>query len=109
MGKNLLVFALIVFSSIGYAEYRDPTEPASYAASKSKFKPSEAITDFMLDAIFVSEDKAVAVVNNQIVKIGDSIGDAKIKSIDLEKVILVTERGEIVLHLLTESVKEPIK
>lgn len=88
---------------------KDPTEPPNYSADISKARTTESITSFVLDAVLISENTKLAVINNNIVKVGDVIGDEKVKSIDPYSVTLVGEQGEVVLHLFGSPIKEPAK
>ena len=88
---------------------KDPTQPPSYSADVSRSKITESVTSFILDAVLISETTKLAVINNNIFKVGDVIGEEKIKSIDTYSVTLVGEQGEVVLHLFGSPIKEPAK
>ncbi len=107
------LLALFFYSPMAFsepsAELKDPTEPTNYSSDVSRARTSESITSFVLDAVLISENNKIAVINNNIVKIGDVIGDEKVKSIDAYSVTLVGEQGEVVLHLFGSPIKEPAK
>ncbi|MFA5286929.1 MAG: general secretion pathway protein GspB, partial [Candidatus Omnitrophota bacterium] len=50
-----------------------------------------------LSGIFFQQDKGYALINNQILKVGDTIQGAKVEEINLDKVILEFEGRKITL------------
>ncbi len=88
---------------------RDPTLPSDYNKETAKTQEAVSVTTYVLDATLISDDSKFAIINNSIVKVGDMIGDQKVKSIDPYSVTLVGTQGEVVLHLFGIPIKEPLK
>ncbi len=111
----LLWGALVAFQPAVFAEeaaLEDPTRPVDYVRgqSASAAKKSVKSGSFSLDAIIVSGDYKVAIINEKIVKIGDSIGVKKVVSIDSDKVVLAQEKNQdLVLQVSYTPVKEASK
>jgi hypothetical protein len=55
-------------------------------------------SDFSLNGIFFSEDDTYALVNNQVVKIGDSVNGATVKDITVNTVVLGLGDEELTLN-----------
>jgi len=81
---------------------RDPTRPEIGTFTGREGGP------LRLDAVIVSSDHRVAIINDRIVKIGDEIDGNRILSIESNKV--KTERGNTitVLYLLNQTVKRQV-
>lgn len=86
----------------------DPTKPSDYELPQGK---EEGITHYTLEAVIISGKKKFAIINDKVLKTGDILGTAKVKSIEPYRVTLTDENGEkIVLHLFeANKVKEPVK
>jgi len=117
MYRRKMVFIaclLMFFDNTAFADssdsFQDPTQPTNYSADISKERTTESITSFVLYSVLISENNRLAVINNSIFKVGDRVGDEKVKSIDAYSVTLTGgEQGEVVLHLFGSSIKEPAK
>lgn len=91
MYRSLLI--IIVSSlSLGALASSDPTRPAYLRSSKPKVtvkqvksKPLVALT---LNAILYSDNRKVAVINNQALSVGDKIADAVLTQIERFHVVL---------------------
>jgi len=105
---GLIFFTTKIFADSATTN-KDPTEPPNYSADISKAKITESVTSFILEAVLISENTKLAIINNNVVKIGDVVGGEKVKSIDPYSVTLVGEQGEMVLHLFGSPIKEPAK
>ena len=108
---NIILYVLLLLlGSTGIcAEIKDPTVPSNYISDTKSTATTEAITHFVLDAVLISGNSKLAIINNNIVKVGDMIGDLKVKSIDTYSVTLIGAEGELVLHLFGSPIKEPAK
>ena len=100
---------LSLFGVPSYAELIDPTLPTNYAAGGTSIQKTAEVVNFILKAVLISDDSRVAVINDSVVKVGDSIGDEKVKTIDTYKVTLVGASGELELKLFENAIKEPAK
>jgi len=96
--RNLLaaMALLISASSLSFADeiLRDPTRP--YAAS---VPGATASARFMVNAIIVSADRRVAIVNGRRVGVGASVHDATIVAIEKDHLILERNGKRIVARL----------
>lgn len=99
---------MLFFCSGAYADLKDPTEPVRIISEAKKGVP-RVVSNFVLNAVLISGSHRLAVINNRILKVGDTLGDAKIKSIEPYTVKLMGGHREIVLHLFDSSIKEPSK
>lgn len=87
---------------------RDPTEPVNSSQTANDKEVQEA-AGYVLEAVLISGMDKFAIINNKLVKVGDTIGTNKVKKIDSYHVILVGETGETVLELFGHPIKEPAK
>lgn len=94
---------------------RDPTEPFSVSEEEGTKGATgtengeKAATGFVLGAVLISGNDKFAIINNKLVKVGDTIGTSKVKTIDAYHVTLVGETGETELQLFGRPIKEPAK
>ena len=106
--KKILWF-LCFFGTAAYGELIDPTAPTNYTAEASSSERTVEIVNYTLQAILISESNKIAVINDNVVKIGDTVGEEAVTAIDSHKVTLVGARGELELKLFENSVKEPVE
>jgi hypothetical protein len=71
------------------------SKPAEVSSSQPVLKEVNTLKDkpqlvFTLNGVFFSEGEGYALINNKIVKIGDEVGGAIVKKIDLDAVELET-------------------
>jgi len=71
-----------------------PKQENEQISPAPKKEPSETFT---LNGVFFSQDEGYALINNRIVKEGDSVGGATVKSITLDRVELEREGQSITL------------
>lgn len=94
--KILLVgFALLPWLVL--AKPRDPTQPSTMVI--------EAGGSQQLTAIIVSPQRKIAVINDEIVKIGDIVLGKKVIAIEPSSVILEDAEGRTVLSVYDLSIK----
>jgi MSHA biogenesis protein MshK len=87
-----------------FAELRDPTRPEGFVD-----KSTEVRTDSLeLNAIFISSQRKVAVINGQVVKVGDEVSGVKVISIDENSVELEGADNRMTLYLVSTPVKTPV-
>jgi len=67
--------------------------------SAIKNKITQTITPFILNGVYFSGDKGYALINNQILEEGDSIGDAIVEKITLDFVELKVKDKPVRLNL----------
>ena len=63
----------------------------------SPIPPALSQESFSLSGVFFSGEEGYALINNQILKVGDSIGAATVKRIDLNEVVLEAQGSSIKL------------
>lgn len=89
---------------------RDPTEPANYAVIVSDDDSGNAIDpndNIVLEAVVISGNKRLAIINDNILKVGDEIGDKEVMSIETHSVTLSDGIEEdMILRLSGKSIKE---
>jgi MSHA biogenesis protein MshK len=79
---------------------RDPTRP--FVAQS----PAQIVNArFSVNAIFVSDDRRIAVVNGQRVKPGDTVGGAKVVEISGDEVRLVYDGKTISVRLASSGLR----
>jgi len=89
------------------AETFDPTKPPVFNQRKPApidNRPRLNPQDYQVTSILVSEQRKVAVINNQVVTIGDAVkagksGDATVTTINAAEVTLSKARHKIVVRL----------
>ncbi len=99
---SFLCIVLFMMFGVVHADLRDPTRPPGYAADSNP-NPWE------LNAIFSSSDRKIAVINGVSVKEGDTIGNAKVTSINENSVVIDGSEGKMTLNLGTASIKTDVK
>ncbi len=86
-------------------ELRDPTRPPDAApADRGAARAESAWT---LTAILVAQGRRIAVVNGRPVQTGEAVGEATVKHIARERVVLATRKGDLTLKLVQNQVKQP--
>lgn len=100
MDKIIRIFVLMgLLLSVGaFAELRDPTRPPDNIANNSIL-----VTTLQLDAIIISKDRKIAIINGQSLKIGEKINGNQLTNIDPNSVQLENTSGKITLFLLDDS------
>lgn len=109
MFKSIALIALLFFTMPLTAQELDPTRPLdkNYSASLPKSAPN-----YTLQSI-IYEDKQKqhikkAVINGKLLKVGDTIGPFKLKSIGPNKVVIANSQSRLVLSLYTPVVTKSL-
>ncbi|MFQ5469369.1 MAG: hypothetical protein ACE5EH_03585 [Gammaproteobacteria bacterium] len=115
--KIILCAALFALNSPALAELKDPTRPA-YLHGSSGAVTMERMSETLdagvngrqlkLTSTFVSGKSKIAVINNQMVKKGDRLGDIVVIDIKSSAVLLKDNREDIILTLYDRSIKNPV-
>ena len=96
--KKLIVALVLAISAFGPALanelLRDPTRPYTEAQLKAIASPR-----YVVNAIIVSPDRRVAIVNGQRVGIGGSVGNATVVSIEKDRLVLDANGERITARL----------
>ena len=104
-GITLLLSGLLLSGGAVGEPLRDPTQPPQ----PERPAPAEpAPLDMTLDSILTSNDRRVAVINGEAVREGDRIGNAQIRRIGEDRVLLRINQTNRTLTLDdTPSVRQP--
>jgi MSHA biogenesis protein MshK len=86
----------------------DPTEPPAGVASLVVDAVADPQTALDLKAIFFARDRRVAIINDQRVREGGTIGSARILEIAPNRVRLLRDGEEIALELVDPSIKRDV-
>jgi hypothetical protein len=96
---------LLLTSEGVYSLTRDPTEPPL-----RDIKPKEIVVKQErvpeLTAIMISGNRRTAIIDDRLVKVGDSLGNKKVKYIGQYSVKLIGDGKETVLHIFGSAIKE---
>lgn len=107
---NMLLWALLPLVVItGRAQaLPDPTRPAQYqSAAVVQDLPTELV-DWRVTAIRISEQDRSAIVNGTIVRVGDSIGPARVLEIQPVQVILDYDNTKVAVRLFNDiGIRQP--
>jgi len=106
----LLVLPVVLFSqeqpqakrTSSYSFDRGSRDPFSPLVSKSGLiliSRETDVTNMVLGGIIYSESNAVAIINNEVVAVGDMIGKYKVLVIDEKKVVLEKDNQGFTLNL----------
>ena len=111
----------VIFPQTVLADIIDPTKPLFMQTKKAPVKirkkaptkkVSKKITSpevYVLTSTLVSKQRTAAVINNQIVIVGDKIGKATVVEINPALVLLKSGKRSIKLALSTYKVKKTIR
>ena len=91
-----IVLLLVSASNFSFADeaLRDPTRP--YSASVPGATPA---TRYMVNAIIISAERRVAIVNGQRVGVGESVHDATVVAIKMDHLVLEKNGQRMVARL----------
>jgi MSHA biogenesis protein MshK len=101
---SVLALGLLI-TSISYAQLPDPTRPPNYQQNTTTTGESK----LRLSSILIGPQRRIAVINDQTLKVGDSIMDYKIIKIEAKAVTLKqADDSTITLPLLDMPIKQQI-
>ena len=105
----LLVIILAVPVAMAQSEILpDPTRPAQYQETLSVQEMPQSELEWNLTAIRISDTDRSAIVNGQIVRPGQIIGQAKLAEIRADEVILEHDNRKIAVKLIKKlSLRKP--
>lgn len=104
--KSPVLICFVLLASMGSlafsATMRDPTMPVD-----SNFIQNESVfsSDLILKSTLVSSVRHLATINGKVVKVGDLIGGAKVKSISPGEVLLVMNGSSIKLEVTPQMIR----
>jgi MSHA biogenesis protein MshK len=95
--SHAIAFLLVASSSADAAEeFRDPTRPHTYNRVEQTV---DGVPSFSVNAIFVSDERRLAIINGERVRVGDSVSGATVVSIQKEQVTLSVSGKQITARL----------
>jgi hypothetical protein len=108
--SNLMLLLVSLFFCAGVrseeAVLEDPTKPSDFVGSSVKGSQEES-GDLRLEAIIISGNHKVAVINQKILGVGDAVGGKKIIAIEDSQVVLrENKKNDFVLPLLNSKIKD---
>jgi len=106
-----LIF-VIVSAMPTLAALEDPTRPPAQAAAVTTQSPAAAAGNgprWTLTSTLVSPSRRTAVINDQVVAVGDRVDGALVADIQADSVRLRAGGREVTLTLLKTNVKQPSK
>lgn len=97
--KSFVLLTLVLMCSGASAELPDPTRPFTVTAA------ADAAPGLRLEAVMRSGDKHLAIVNGELVRVGDRIAGTTIAGIGADSVRYVAADGEHVARLSGTALK----
>jgi hypothetical protein len=92
------------------ADLPDPTRPADYSVAISvKQAAPKTRAEYKLNAVRISVDDRSAIVNGRLVRVGDEIGKAKVKEINIQNIVLDYERKMMTVPLYANGINKLYK
>lgn len=97
---RLCLISLLLSVQLSHAALlRDPTRPTGYIGD-------ENANPWQLNAIILSSDRRIAIIGENVVKVGDEIAGQKIISIRSNSVTLEGPEGKMELNLVDKTTKQ---
>ncbi len=93
---------IILFVNSANADLRDPTQPSGY---NSETALAKIHNDLTLTAILTSPQRNIAIINGELLNVGDKIGKFKILKISSQTVFLEGPGGAMDLTLVETFIK----
>lgn len=97
----VLLLALFTINNTFAVSFSDPTKPL-VGSSRSVFGPQK--TDLVLKSIIHGNGIHTVIINNQLMKIGDSIGEYKLIAVNDNSVILRSSEERKKLFLFSNAI-----
>lgn len=105
-GRGLLALLLACAPLAHGAELADPTRPPSGFAERTQDAPKEA--PLRVGSVFLMGAKPYAILDGQVVRVGDKLEAGRVSRIDETGVWLKTPAGSRQLKLLPDVEKTPV-
>ena len=108
-----LILALSAISALGADQTEvimtDPTQPPASFGIVEDNSPATTYSDsdIKLSAIIFSNNRKIAIINNQPLTTGDKINGMTLLNVEKETVLLETQNGVITLPLVRADIKKP--
>lgn len=107
----LSIFLLFIAITLrADADLPDPTRPADYSVAISvKQTTPKTRAEFKLNAVRISAADRSAIVNGRLVRVGDDIGTAKVKEINIQNIVLDYDRKMMTVPLYANGINKLYK
>ena len=107
-GSTFFLVALFFCGGVraGEPALEDPTKPSDFVGLSVQGTHEES-GDLRLEAIIISDTHKVAVINQKILEVGDTVGGKKIIAIENSQVVLrENKKNDSILPLLNSKIKD---
>lgn len=107
-GSTFLLVALFFCGGVRAIDpaLEDPTKPSDFVGLSVQGVPEES-GDLRLQAIIISGTHKVAVINQKILGVGDTVGGKKIIAIENSQIVLrENKKKDSILPLLNSKIKD---
>ena len=100
----------LMYATSGLSEVLpDPTRPAEYQAALIVQDLPKELVDWKVTAIRISDNDRTAILNGDIVRVGDTTGPAKILEIQPTQVILDYDNSKVAVRLFSDvAMRKPV-
>jgi hypothetical protein len=112
----LLLFALVPLFVSSNTELPDPTRPANYMVKNTEpVYIEELVTDakkkpnWKLTAIRISDSDKTAIMNGELVRVGDEVASAKVLEIKPVSVVIDHDDRKLIVRLFKDQVVKDYK
>ena len=92
----IAVLLMALTSAAAAEELRDPTRPHTF---NSVERTVDGVPSFSINAIFVSDDRRLAIINGERVRVGDVVSGATVLDIQKEQVTLSVSGKQFIARL----------
>lgn len=100
---------ILVMAAPALAALEDPTRPPVQAPAAAQSPAASDGPRWLLTTTLVSPERRTAVINNQVVTVGDRIGGARVVDIQADSVRLRAGGREVTLMIVSTNVKQASK
>jgi len=108
--NGVVLAAVLLVPVFSLAALPDPTRPFTYlSAIQVDREDGAGAIQWRLNGIRIGESKRSAILNGQVVKIGDSVAGATVTEINPAEVVLSRDHQRVVVRLLYSRVKQPAR
>ena len=101
MIRIALVAMCVLLTATATAALRDPTQPPTHTGGTVYAN----VSDFTVTSTLVSKKRSVAMVNGQLVNVGDKVAGAIVKKISPGTVTLEIDQQNAVFHVIPQTVR----
>lgn len=86
---------------------KDPTRPYAWQEVKPVVEIPHEVMEWRVTAVRIGRDSRSAIVNGQLVHVGESLGEARVAAIDAREVVLDYQGNKVTVGLLRPEIKRP--